>query len=268
MKKLFITTALLVALAISTGGQAATVKCKTNEFKAVSTGQCTKCPANAKCDGTSSYVCNAGYMKENTIKDGGIVKCIAIPKCKKNQYLVSGKCAKCPANATCNGEIAKCKPGYEGGVDRTTGALRCIAQACTKTQYLVLGKCTSCPKNATCDGKTATCKPGYGAVTVSNTGELLCDPRSCAKNAYLAGNVCKACPAHATCDGKTATCKPGYRDVAKNIHGAVCESTCKTTEYLVGGRCVACPKGATCDGETPKCSRGYTKDKNGYITCK
>ena len=53
-------------------------------------GLCESCPANATCNGTSSFTCKSGY------------------------WLQSGACKSCPANATCDGSSSfTCKSGYK-----------------------------------------------------------------------------------------------------------------------------------------------------------
>lgn len=52
-------------------------------------GLCESCPANASCNGTSSFSCRSGYWLQN------------------------GTCTSCPANATCNGSSTfTCNSGY------------------------------------------------------------------------------------------------------------------------------------------------------------
>ena len=56
----------------------------------LSSGSCESCPANATCDGSSSFTCKSGY------------------------WLQSGTCKSCPANATCDGSSSfTCKSGYK-----------------------------------------------------------------------------------------------------------------------------------------------------------
>ena len=56
----------------------------------LSSGSCKSCPANATCDGSSSFTCKSGY------------------------WLQSGACKSCPANATCDGSSSfTCKSGYK-----------------------------------------------------------------------------------------------------------------------------------------------------------
>ena len=96
------------------------------------TGGCTKCPANAICNGGKTFTC-----KKNFANDGPSgCKCA-----DKDLLLTDDGCVECPADSVCNGTAYfSCKSGF----------------------YNNNGKCIKCPANSDCDGNsTFKCWAGY-----------------------------------------------------------------------------------------------------------
>ena len=162
--------------------------------------------------------------------------------CQKTQWLNGKKCAACPANATCNGQIFKCNKNFA-----QSGA-KCIQTTCTKGQWMNGSKCAACPANATCkDGRTFTCNKNFAQK--GNT----CIAATCPKGQWMNGSKCAACPANATCDGKVAVCRSGYIRTGKACMKTTSASNfaCKPG-YVVGydqkknrfSGCYKCPAGA------------------------
>ena len=110
----------------------------------LSSGSCLACPANAMCNGSSTYSCKSGYLRQGDA------------------------CVTCPANATCDGSSNfSCKSGYLRQEDT---CVTCPANAtcdgssnfsCKSDYWLQSGTCKSCPANATCNGSTFMCHSGY-----------------------------------------------------------------------------------------------------------
>ncbi|MBQ4472650.1 MAG: hypothetical protein II942_05385 [Alphaproteobacteria bacterium] len=131
------------------------------------------------------------------------LSCSAMAKgaaCPKAQWLNGKKCAACPANATCNGNVFKCNKNF-GQV-----GLKCIQTNCGKGLWMNGSKCAACPANASCkDGRTFQCNKNF-----AQKGST-CIPTTCSKGQWLNGNQCAICPANATCkDGKTFVCNKNY----------------------------------------------------------
>ena len=98
----------------------------------LSSGSCLACPANATCNGSSTYNCNSGYLRQGN----ACVSCPANATCNgsssftcNSAYWQKGEtCASCPANATCNGSSTfTCNSGYKKSgtacvKDRTVGS--------------------------------------------------------------------------------------------------------------------------------------------------
>ena len=98
----------------------------------LSSGSCLACPANATCNGSSTYNCNSGYLRQGN----ACVSCPANATCNgsssftcNSAYWRQGEtCASCPANATCNGSSSfTCNRGYKKSgnacvKDRTVGS--------------------------------------------------------------------------------------------------------------------------------------------------
>ncbi len=174
--------------------------------------------------------------------------------CAKNQWLNGKKCAVCPANATCNGQIFKCNKNF------TQSGSKCVQTTCTKGQWMNGKKCATCPANATCkDGRIFTCNKNF--TQKGNT----CIAATCAKGQWMNGSKCAACPANATCkDGKTFVCNKNFTKKGN----ACITTTCPKGQWMNGSKCATCPANATCnDGKTFTCQKDYIL-KGGKCTLK
>ena len=112
----------------------------------LSSGSCLACPANATCNGSSTYNCNSGYLRQGN----ACVSCPANATCNgsssftcNSAYWQQGEtCASCPANATCNGSSTfTCNSGY-----RKSGT------ACVKDRTV-----RSCPSRMTLSSDGCCC---------------------------------------------------------------------------------------------------------------
>ncbi len=176
----------------------------------------------------------------------------AAAACAKNQWLNGKKCAACPTNATCNGQIFKCNKNFA-----QSGA-KCIQATCPKGQWMNGKKCAACPANATCkDGRTFTCNKNFALQ------KNQCVATTCPKGQWMNGKKCATCPANATCkDGRTFTCNKNFA-LQKNQCVA---TTCPKGQWMNGSKCAACPANATCkDGRTFTCNKGFTQKGNTCI---
>ena len=263
-----ITAAMVIATTFlySTISTAATKECAKDQYLVGTT--CTKCPANATCNGKKA-TCKTGYQGEIS---SGKTTC----HCLDGEYFLKDKktCKKHPANGTANGKTAKCNTSFQ----TETSANGTVTCSCKASQYIANGVCKNKPANGTADGKTAKCNKTFEKSVDGATGEVTCSCKAgyiikdgkcvqpCTANQYrLADKTCYNCPANATCNGEKAVCNKDYiTRTASNGSGKI-SCGCEKGEYVVGNTCKACPKAnvENCNGGVnPKCKETFNLVKN------
>ena len=219
------------------------------------TKKCGKCPDNATCDGTNTYVCNTGY----TPKNGGCVPCNDI-------YIANGTCTECSGTEyKCTNNV--CNTGYspkDVGCNKydTIKVDNGKCTGCSTTEY----KCTS----STCDSgyspKDGSCKACKNVTTNCSScsgTEYKCT--GCGTGYSLKDGSCKACKdIHGNCTSCSGT---EYKCTACSGAYAAKDGTCKACSSLhsvSNGTCTAC-SASSCT--TKSCNNGYALKDGSCKSC-
>lgn len=163
-------------------------------------------------------------------------------ECKiADQYLISGTCQSCIANAAWNGTQCVCRTGFFLiGTECLTCDINSFYNStlkncvCNRGFY---GDRTSCLKcDATCgrcSGPNANQCLDCTDVSLTLNNGVCSKPAACVAGMYLSGNVCKSCSAYCTTcsDENTCTgCTSGFTltsvDLTPTLTYSMCEEVC------------------------------------------
>jgi hypothetical protein len=291
----------------------------TNRFVAVGTcsgspnGTCNQaadapCPNNLRCENTTScrasctsdahclsgFFCNnAGacqsqktlnqscmltgggtnadcYMSGNCAECGANLTCnVAAQQCK----LVNGQsCSGVPANCTtglCPGGICcneACNGGCANGCSTGTCAADSLGTTCSDDNKRVCdGVATTCPSTCQNNNQCTTgnyCSGGGACTPCSSGGACNAAQRCfglCGSGNYCDAGFCGVCNDDVACGSSCTNCTLQATNkvcVGGTSCGCTTDSDCAATSYCNSGTCTACATNAPCGGGSNHCGNG------------